>query len=262
MTSSLWAIDVGNSAVKIQFFHQGEAGMRYTVPRHLAFQEATATADLLRKAAAGHTGTAMAISASRAADREFFVKLLDEHFGGMEPYFVLAAGHLPFTVRYTSGAAGPDRLCNAMALRALFPGAPALAVDFGTATHITVVDALGDMIGGSIMPGLAVQADSLVTATNGGLPRVDLMDRSVVSPTGNSSVDAIRLGLLMGHVGAVDRLVAELERAVGRPMQRLATGGWAETLLPHSRCGLIWHQNLTLLGLRYFAEWSDQNLSR
>lgn len=258
MGRSLWTIDAGNSAVKFQFFHQGEPGVRYTVPRALAFEDAAAMAGLLRKASGDLAGTAAAVSASRAADRDFFSRVLAEHFA-LAPFFVRHDGPLPFAIRYTSGAPGPDRLCNAMALRTLFPGAAALAVDFGTATHITVVDAAGDLAGGSIMPGLAVQADSLVTATGGGLPRVDLMDKSPLTALGNSSVDAIRAGLLLGHVGGVDRLVTDMERVLGRGMQRLATGGWAETVLPYSRSSLIWHQSLTLLGLRFFADWAAEN---
>ena len=45
-------------------------------------------------------------------------------------------------------------------------GAPAIVVDIGTATTISVVDEKKNYIGGVIMPGIRVSLDSLVSRTS------------------------------------------------------------------------------------------------
>lgn len=50
---------------------------------------------------------------------------------------------------------GADRIANAVAAEALY-GAPAIVVDFGTATNVDVVDPRGYYIGGAIAPGIRI----------------------------------------------------------------------------------------------------------
>ena len=61
---------------------------------------------------------------------------------------------------------GADRVANATAA-ATFYGAPAIVVDFGTATNIDVVDAEGYYIGGAIAPGLRISMDALTARRRG-----------------------------------------------------------------------------------------------
>ena len=55
---------------------------------------------------------------------------------------------------------GADRIANAVAAETFY-GAPAIVVDFGTATNIDVVDPEGYYIGGAIAPGLRISMDAL-----------------------------------------------------------------------------------------------------
>ena len=57
---------------------------------------------------------------------------------------------------------GADRIANATAAVRYY-GAPAIVVDFGTATNIDVVDDEGYYIGGAIAPGLRISMDALVS---------------------------------------------------------------------------------------------------
>src|SRR5689334_8168064 len=57
---------------------------------------------------------------------------------------------------------GPDRVVNIAAVRALY-GAPAIVIDFGTATTWDILNADGNYIGGIIAPGIGLAHDALVT---------------------------------------------------------------------------------------------------
>ena len=149
---------------------------------------------------------------------------------------------------------GADRVVNSVAARERY-GAPAVVVDFGTATTFDVVDADGAYIGGAIAPGLEVSMDALVSAT-AALRRVDLVEpRSVV---GRGTVEAIQSGLLYGYAGLVDGILARiLEEAEGRsggPVATVATGGIASVIVPLSRLVSTVDPTLTLEGLRLVWE--------
>src|SRR5687768_10613979 len=73
---------------------------------------------------------------------------------------------------------GPDRLANALAVKAIC-GAPALVVDFGTAVTFDVVDANGDYVGGIIAPGLSAMTDYLHEKT-ALLPKISIREPSGV----------------------------------------------------------------------------------
>lgn len=145
---------------------------------------------------------------------------------------------------------GADRIANAVAVGHKY-GAPAIVVDFGTATNFDVVSAEGEYLGGVIAPGLEVSHDALVGAA-AALRKVELAPpRSVI---GKGTVEAIQAGLVFGHAAMVDgiceRLVAE---AAGDPTI-VATGGLASTIVPHCRLVETVDEFLTLDGLRFIYE--------
>lgn len=149
---------------------------------------------------------------------------------------------------------GADRVVNSVAARERY-GAPAVVVDFGTATTFDVVDGAGDYIGGAIAPGLEVSMEALVAAT-AALRRVDLAEpRSVV---GKGTVEAIQSGLLYGYAGLVDGILGRiLEHVGGGGGERIgvvATGGIAPVIVP--LCSLVStvDESLTLEGLRLIWE--------
>ena len=84
-----------------------------------------------------------------------------------------ALGETPFLVRGSRDCCmpiampypeqvGADRIANAVEARDAY-GAPAIVVDFGTATNIDVVDGSGRYRGGCIAPGLMLSASALAT---------------------------------------------------------------------------------------------------
>ena len=145
---------------------------------------------------------------------------------------VASAGTVPIPVRTERPAdVGADRLVNALAALRLY-GAPAVVVDFGTATTFDVVSADGAYVGGAIAPGLELGLDALGERT-AKLPRVPLKapDRAI----GRDTVSAIQAGAVLGHqamtAGLLARIRTELAATTGiapRDVKAILTGGLSQ----------------------------------
>ncbi|MCX7885751.1 MAG: type III pantothenate kinase [Verrucomicrobiae bacterium] len=174
--------------------------------------------------------------------------------------FLVGAGHdLGIRIRYPNKhQIGADRLANAVALVRLY-GAPAIAVDFGTALTFDVVNASGEFVGGVIAPGLAAMTHYLHEHT-ALLPRIRLREpRGVL---GKSTVGAMRIGAVIGYRGLVKEILGALRRQPGLEHATVvATGGYARLIA--RRLPEIQHVNpkLTLEGLRfiYRHRWHESN---
>jgi type III pantothenate kinase len=167
------------------------------------------------------------------------------------PLMVNARIPLGIGIRYPNPAQiGADRLANAVAVAHLY-GAPAIVVDFGTAVTFDIVNADREYVGGVIAPGLAAVTDYLYQRT-ALLPRIRLAEpRSVI---GKSTVEAMRVGAVIGYRGLVGEILAALRRQRGmKNAVVVATGGYGELIA--DKIPGIRHLNpmLTLEGLRLIA---------
>jgi type III pantothenate kinase len=121
---------------------------------------------------------------------------------------------------------GADRWAALIAARHLAGGA-ALAVMAGTAPTIDALTQDGQFLGGLILPGLDLMAESLARGT-AGLPRAD--GGFALFP--RNTADAIASGAIQAVCGAVERMQRALA-ARGAEPQVLLSGGAAETLYAH-----------------------------
>ena len=121
---------------------------------------------------------------------------------------------------------GADRLCAAAAAfdRA---GAACVVADFGTAITIDCVDDEGVFVGGAILPGLTMGAESLAGGT-AQLPRVQLVQPDWVF--GKDTRQAIIGGLVLGARGALRALVESYATELGHWPVVFLTGGDAELI--------------------------------
>ncbi len=127
-----------------------------------------------------------------------------------EPFILQAGVKTGLKIRYRNpGEVGADRIAGAIAAAHLHPARDLIVVDCGTATTFDVVTAAGDYLGGAILPGLGVSAESLASHT-AKLPRVEIARPEAA--LGRTTVESIQSGLYHGHVGAIRHLVAELRR--------------------------------------------------
>ncbi len=123
---------------------------------------------------------------------------------------------------------GADRLCAAVAAFDRL-GVACVVADFGTAITIDCVNENGVFVGGAILPGLSMSADSLQQRT-AQLPRVELAMPNWTF--GKDTQQAIVGGLVIGARGALRELVEAYATALGHWPLVIITGGDAKLICP------------------------------
>ena len=146
---------------------------------------------------------------------------------------------------------GADRVTNAVAAHAMFPGSAVVVVDFGTATKVDAISARGEFLGGAIAPGVGISAGALFSAT-AQIRRVELIPPAAA--IGRSTRASVQSGVVFGTAALVDGLVERVSDELGDAANVVATGGLASTVVKH--CKTVGHVEpiLTLMGLRLIFE--------
>ncbi|MBR0386074.1 MAG: type III pantothenate kinase [Erysipelotrichaceae bacterium] len=141
---------------------------------------------------------------------------------------------------------GADLLVGAVAAHEIY-GSPAIIIDMGTATTITVVDREGSFIGGAILPGVGISLNALSAGTSK-LPKIDLNTPKNVINT--STVDCMQSGIVYGQASLLDGMIAKMKKELGYEAKVIATGGLARLIVPHCESEIILDNDLMLEGLR------------
>lgn len=147
---------------------------------------------------------------------------------------------------------GPDRIVSAFAAHHFY-GGPAIVIQFGTATSFDCVSAEGDFLGGAIAPGMGISAEALARAASR-LYSVELAPPPAA--LGKNTVNSMQSGIVYGHVGLVEGLVARLRGELpGGPRAKvIAHGGLADVMSQATSCIDAVDPNLLLNGLRLAYE--------
>ncbi len=141
---------------------------------------------------------------------------------------------------------GADRWAALIATRHMAEGA-ALAVNAGTAVTIDALTHEGQFLGGLIIPGLDLMAESLARGT-AGLLRAP----GAVAQFPRNTADAIASGALQSVCGAVERMESALAERGAEP-QILLSGGAAQLIHTYLGRPARLVSNLVLEGLRVIA---------
>lgn len=141
---------------------------------------------------------------------------------------------------------GSDRIVNAVAVIHEYP-VPAAIIDMGTATTICVVDEKKNYIGGAIIPGARIAADTL-TAMTAQLPKISIEPPARL--IGKNTVDCMKSGVFYGNAALLDGMLERIEEEMGQKLTMIATGGLAKSLIPHCRHEIILDDGLLLKGLK------------
>jgi type III pantothenate kinase len=179
----------------------------------------------------------------RGASKQYF---------GREPFVLQAGVKTGLKVRYRNPLeVGADRIAGAIAATQRQPRRNLIVVDCGTATTFDVVTAGADYLGGVILPGVGVSAETLASRT-AKLPRVEIARPETI--LGRSTVESIQSGLYHGHAGAIRHIVDGLTREAfaGEKPHVIGTGGFAR-MLEEERLFDEIVPELVLLGLRHAA---------
>ena len=186
----------------------------------------------------------VAISSVVPPLNDSFTHLATEYFG-VEPFYIdpVLQGLMPIRYLHPSEV-GADRIVNGREARELH-GAPAIVVDFGTATTFDAVSTEGEYLGGAIAPGIGISAEALfVRAAR--LPRIEIIqpDRSI----GRTTVESMQAGIFYGYVGLVDGVLSRMKKELPGAVVT-ATGGYAPLIAAEFEGFDHLEQDLTLHGL-------------
>lgn len=155
---------------------------------------------------------------------------------------------------------GADRIVNAVAAIEML-GGPCVVVDFGTATTFCAISSAGEYLGGAIAPGVEVSLEAL-TSRAARLSRVDLGEPEGV--IGKTTASSLRSGVVLGFAGLVDGIVRRMQHELGADadtgnVSTVATGGFAELVVPHTETLDRVDPLLTLRGLKLVHERNERN---
>lgn len=140
---------------------------------------------------------------------------------------------------------GTDRVVNALAARERY-GAPAVVIDFGTATNFDVLDANGRYVGGALAPGLVVALEGMASRA-ARLFSVELEFPKHALNT--NTVQAMQSGLMFGYLSLVEGMIVRLSAEIEGDPIIISTGGLGERFAEHSDMIAHHDEHLTLRGL-------------
>ena len=140
---------------------------------------------------------------------------------------------------------GSDRVADAVAAVSEYP-CPLITIDMGTATTISVIDKNQNFIGGVIMPGLRISAESLSSRTSQ-LPQISLDPPK--KAIGRNTIDCMRSGIVLGCAATIDGIIEKIEQELGYPCTVVSTGGHANIVIPYCKRQIIVDEKLLLKGL-------------
>jgi type III pantothenate kinase len=144
------------------------------------------------------------------------------------------------------GSVAADLIVGSVAASACY-GAPAIVVDMGTATTLTVVDKNNCFRGGAIVPGVKLSYGAL-SAGASLLPDVSILRPKKV--VGSNTVDCMRSGAVYGTAAMIDGMIERMEAELGYSCTVVATGSLAAEVIPCcARPGIIVDSELLLRGL-------------
>lgn len=244
LNAPVLVVDVGNTRVGIAIWQGQELKTPLSVPSddEPAFEEAVRT----HLAACPQERPAAVVISSVAPSVLDRVRASAGAALGRDPLIVGEMIPLPMDVAVEDAKSiGTDRACTAAAAYEKLKTA-CTVVDFGSAVTVDLVDDEGTLVGGAILPGLAMQLRSLHEYT-GLLPKVTVGLPPLAY--GRNTIEAMQTGVSRGVVGAVRALVEGYAKSLNCWPQVIATGGDVAFLAPQCDFLDILVSDLTLRGV-------------
>jgi len=170
----------------------------------------------------------------------------EKYFGVLPTIFTAATQRSIVVKTDRPTEVGSDLVAGAIGAVAV-AGAPAIVINYGTATTFGAVDASGAYVGVAIAPGLQVSLDALVGRT-AKLPQVALVAPG--TPYGRDTVSAIQAGIVYGAVGQTEEMVRRMRALLGDGARVVASGGLAPVVAAETAIIEVVEPHLVLHGLR------------
>lgn len=225
----LMAVDVGNTRVGLGVFVEDhlEQVERFDMGASSEWADSLRkTLRQMRQLCGEQPLGARTVPVVASSVNEAALAVVREAVGAVLDQNVLVIGQeVPLDVKLgveNPESVGSDRLLTASAAYAVVGDAVVVA-DFGTATTIDCVDHYGIFLGGAILPGLALAAESLAKHT-ASLPHVEV--KAPAGAYGKNTIEAIQYGVYHGAIGALRGIVERYATQLGRWPQLVVTGGY------------------------------------
>lgn len=149
------------------------------------------------------------------------------------------------------GQLGSDLVVDAVAVIQDYP-LPAVIIDLGTATTMSVIDQNSNYLGTVIIPGVKVSMESLTSRTSQ-LPAISLDKPKRV--IGTNTIDSMKSGAVFGNAAMIDGMIDRIQDEIKMPLKTIvATGGLAKYIIPHCRYQITYEDDLLLRGLYLIYE--------
>jgi type III pantothenate kinase len=246
------AFDVGNSEITVGIFDGDELVSHWRLTT-AAQRTADELAILIRSVTATAFGEGVSASGSAICSvvpsvTPMLAEACEMCFDAV-PVIIDARSKLPVRLDVEEPfTVGADRVANTLAASRIYKR-DCIVVDMGTATTFDCITADGVFMGGAIMPGIMISADTLFRRT------AQLAATEIYPPKqviARRTDECIRAGVLFGAVDSIDGMVRRIKKEWPNPASPLvlATGGMAEVIQPHSSQLELVDPTLTLKGIR------------
>jgi type III pantothenate kinase len=256
-SNGLLAIDIGNTNVHLGLWYGDSWALTWrarTVADKMPDEYAVLVRNFLNSADVGYRiVTGVIIGSVVPPLTSTFVELI-RRYHWLEPIVVTNKINTGVKIAIDQPEqAGADRIANSAGAYKLY-GAPAIVIDFGTATNFDVVSSAGEYRGGAIAPGIGVAHDALVSRA-ARLHKVDIAPPPCA--IGSNTIHAMQSGIFWGNVALVEGLTRRIKAAMAEPDEEIkviATGGLAALIEEHTDVIDLIAPELTLEGLRIIYE--------
>ena len=246
----IFAIDVGNTHIVIGMIESGEIRnivRIHTDPRETATEHIIKLRQITDFYGLDPTAFEGSILASVVPRVTEPLKLALETLTGKRVMLVGPGIKTGLNLRVDEpGSVAADLIVGSVAALTHY-GAPAIVIDMGTATTMTVVDKNRCFRGGVILPGVKLSYEALSGGTSL-LPDISILPPKKV--IGSNTVDCMRSGAVFGTAAMIDGMLERMETELGTPCTVVATGGLARHVIPCcKRKDIVIDNELLLRGL-------------
>ena len=124
---------------------------------------------------------------------------------------------------------------------------PCVTVNMDTAVAIGVLDKKGSYIGGVIAPGVMA---SQIALSRGASRLYSVTPKAPGRVIAKNTADSMKGGIIYGTAAMLDGLLAGIDGELGETANVVATGEWADEVIPHCRRpGILVDKDLAMKGL-------------
>ncbi len=216
-------IDIGNTTIALALMDKMRVKFMTRLDTGLSNHRLkTALVDVLSKINRKHDSIKGVVISSVVPNKTKIVEQESRKVLKLKPKVVGFDLSVPMVNRYKNPKqVGQDRLVGAYAAMKLY-GNPVIVIDLGTAITFDVVSPKKEYLGGVIVPGIRLSAESLFLKT-AMLPKIDIKAPKTV--IGRTTEESILSGLFYGYGSLCQGFIELIAKQIGGHPKVVMTGG-------------------------------------